>query len=295
MPTNAVANVNLPVVVGRGIEGEFHSVQSCVGNAEDSLQVSRNVGHADNTPGQLVVPPAIYMREQLQWRDSRIDYLSKTVETMHRAIDTLNLNVRHLQTSLESQGEAMGRGKKSDFYNGCTPAYEFTMDAMSFASTLDTRFNDQETDRADNMVDNQVQTVNNNKRSPEKQCTGPIPAQCIHQLVNVITTPRRRTMSQHPHDGRNTGLANYNQICYANAMLQLIATIAKGNRVDGCALFNPKEEHQRFPLYYKFASVIRDMISGRITEIVDTHAFMEAFMGIHKEFDGHQRTYCFVV
>ena len=37
MPTNAVANVNLPVVVGRGIEGEFHSVQSCVGNTEDSL------------------------------------------------------------------------------------------------------------------------------------------------------------------------------------------------------------------------------------------------------------------
>ncbi len=156
MPTNAVANVNLPVVVGRGIEGEFHSVQSCVGNPEDSLQVSRDVGHADNTPGQLVVPPAIYMREQLQWRDNRIDYLSKTVETMHRAIDTLSLNVRHLQTSLESQGEAMERGKKSDFYNGCTPAYEFTMDAMSFASTLDTRFNDQETDRADNMVDNQV-------------------------------------------------------------------------------------------------------------------------------------------
>ncbi len=80
--------------------------------------------------------------------------MSKTVETMHRAIDTLNLNVRHLQTSLESQGEPMGRGKKSDFYNGCTPTYEFTMDAMSFASTLDTRFNDQETDRADNMVDN---------------------------------------------------------------------------------------------------------------------------------------------
>ncbi len=124
---------------------------------------------------------------------------------------------------------------------------------------------------------------------------GPIPAQCIHQLVNVITTARRRTMSQHPHGGRNTGLANYNQICYANAMIQLIAMIAKGNRVDGCALFNPKEEHQRFPLYYKFASVIRDMINGRITEIVDTHAFMEAFMGIHKEFDGPQRTYCFVV
>jgi hypothetical protein len=253
------------------------------------------VGHADNTPGQLVVPPAIYMREQLQWRDSRIDYLSKNVEMMHRAIDTLNLNVRHLQTSLESQGEAMGRGKKSDFYNGCTPAYEFTMDAMSFAFTLDTRFNDQETDRADNMVDNQVQTVNNNERYPEKQSTGPIPAQCIHQLVNVITTPRRRTMSQHPHGGHNTGLANNKQICYANAMLQLIATIAKGNRVDGCALFDPKEEHQRFPLYYKFASVICDMISGRITEIVDTHAFMEAFMGIHKEFNGCQRTYCFVV
>ncbi len=106
---------------------------------------------------------------------------------------------------------------------------------------LDTRFNDQETDRADNMVDSQVQTDNNKKRSPEKQCTGPIPAQCILQLVNVITTPQRCTMSQHPHDGRNTGLANYNQICYANAMLQLIATIAKGNRVDGCALLIQKK------------------------------------------------------
>ncbi len=289
-----MANVNLPVMVGRGIEGEFHSVKGCVGNAEDSLQVSRDVGHADNTSGHLVVPPAIYMQKQLQWRDSRIDYLLKTVETMHRAINTLNLKVGHL----EGQGEAMGRGKKSDFYNGCTDANDLTMDGMdaiSFASTLNTRFNDQETDRADNMVDNQVQTVNNNEISPEKQCMGPIPAQCIHQFVNVITTPRRRTMSQNPHDGRNAGLTNYNQICYANAVLQLIAMIAKGNHVDGCALFDPKEERQCFPLYYKFASVIRGMISGRITEIVNTHALMEAFMGIHKEFDGRQRTYCFVV
>jgi len=81
-------------------------------------------------------------------------------------------------------------------------------------------------------------------------------------------------------------------------MLQLIARIAKGNHVVGSALFDPKEEHQqRFPLYFKFASVIRDMISRRSERTtVNTHPLMEALIGIQKEFDGrHQRTYCFVV
>ena len=139
----------------------------------------------------------------------------------------------------------------------------------------------------------QEQTVINNQRTPEKDSMGQIPAGCIHN----DTTPRTRTTSRKRPEGSNAGLKNYSQICYANAMLQLIARIAKDNHVVGSALFDPKEEHQQsFPLYYKFASVIRDMISGRIEGIVNAHPLMEAFKLIHKEFDGSQQhKYCFVV
>lgn len=293
MPTNALANVTAPVVVGGGIDNEIHTVQGCVGNANNSLEFGHNVGHADIFQG---VPEAIFFQRTIQTMGKQIHEIQDShltirneMQTSHQTIWNEVQNIsRTLQTILEKQSIEKGRRNESDFLNGCTGSDNAS--ALSFVSTLATSYGPEYESQAD--MEAQEQTVIDNQRTPGKDSTEHIPAECIHN----VTTHRRRTTSQNRPEGSNAGLTNYSQICYANAMLQLIARIAKGNHVVGSALFDPKEEHQqRFPLYFKFASVIRDMISGRITEIVDTHAFMEAFMGIHKEFDGRQRTYCFVV
>ena len=304
MTTNALANVTAPVVVGGGtIEGEFHTVQGCVDNANNSLEFGRNVGHADIFPGPRAVPEAIFF-QQLHSRDIGFSNLSRTVETMGKEIhesqktnltlrdevQDLHQTVKSLQALLESQLRAKMRGHESGFLNGCT-GDDYSL-GLSFASTLATSYSPENESQAD--MEAQEQSVIDNQETPEKNSMGQIPAGCIHN----VTTPRRRTTSQNRPEGSNAGLTNYSQICYANAMLQLIARIAKGNHVVGSALFDPKEEHQqRFPLYFKFASVIRDMISRSIERMtVNTHPLMGAFIGIHKEFDGlQQRTYCFVV
>ena len=289
MTTNALANVTAPVVVGGGtIEGEFHTVQGCVDNANNSLESGPNVGHADIFQGPpTMVPDVIFFQRTVVSMGKQINEIQNSHQTMWNEMQNINQTLRAL---LESQLRANRGENESGFLNGCTG--NDNNSTMSFASTLATSYSPENESQAD--MEAQEQSVIDNQETPEKNSMGQIPAGCIHN----VTTPRRRTTSQNRPEGSNAGLTNYSQICYANAMLQLIARIAKGNHVVGSALFDPKEEHQqRFPLYFKFASVIRDMISRSIEGMtVNTHPLMGAFIGIHKEFDGlQQRTYCFVV
>ena len=288
MPTNALANVTAPVVVGGGIDNEFHTVQGCVGNANNSLEFGHNVGHADIFQGPpTMVPDVIFFQRTVVSMGKQINEIQNSHQTMWNEMQNINQTLRAL---LESQLRANRGENESGFLNGCTG--NDNNSTMSFASTLATSYSPENESQAD--MEAQEQSVIDNQETPEKDSMGQIPAGCIHN----VTTPRRRTTSQNRPEGSNAGLTNFSQICYGNAMLQLIARIAKGNHVVGSALFDPKEEHQqRFPLYFKFASVIRDMISRSIERMtVNTHPLMGAFIGIHKEFDGlQQRTYCFVV
>ena len=74
-------------------------------------------------------------------------------------------------------------------------------------------------------------------------------------------------------DGRNAGLVNNKVICYANAIFQVIASC---NHLNRFLLNPPREEHQPFRLYYKFACVISSMISSNV-QVVDSQKVHECF------------------
>jgi hypothetical protein len=57
----------------------------------------------------------------------------------------------------------------------------------------------------------------------------------------------------------------------------------------------PREEHQRFSLYYEFACVISAMVSKETVDAVDSQKFMDVFLDICPQFKDDARTYCIVV
>ena len=90
-----------------------------------------------------------------------------------------------------------------------------------------------------------------------------------------------------PDDGRNAGLVNNDIICYANAILQIIASCVRSNE----ALSNPPDtRHEHFSLYYNFASVISSMISGG-NEAVNPNNFTNVFSERVPQFENEQRKY----
>jgi hypothetical protein len=93
-------------------------------------------------------------------------------------------------------------------------------------------------------------------------------------------------------DGRTAGLHNNNVMCYANAIFQLLANC---NKLNEYLLNPPREEHQRFSLYYEFACVISAMVSEETVDAVDSQKFMNVFLTICPQFKDDERTYCIVV
>jgi hypothetical protein len=57
----------------------------------------------------------------------------------------------------------------------------------------------------------------------------------------------------------------------------------------------PREEHQRFSLYYEFTCVISAMVSKETVDAVDSQKFMQVFLDICPQFHNDERTYCVVV
>ena len=71
----------------------------------------------------------------------------------------------------------------------------------------------------------------------------------------------------------HAGLNNCDVICYSNAIFQGIASCI---HVSDFLQTPPNEEHQRFPLYYEFASVMSSMVSGQ-ESVVDPTSFVDLF------------------
>ena len=71
----------------------------------------------------------------------------------------------------------------------------------------------------------------------------------------------------------HAGLINCDVVCYSNAIFQCIASCI---HVSDFLQTPPNEEHQRFPLYYEFASVMSSMVSGQ-ESVVDPTSFVDLF------------------
>ncbi len=52
----------------------------------------------------------------------------------------------------------------------------------------------------------------------------------------------------------------------------------------------PNEEHERFPLYYAFASVMSSMVSGQVS-VVDPTLFIDLFWSRHENYDPQEGMY----
>ncbi len=79
----------------------------------------------------------------------------------------------------------------------------------------------------------------------------------------------------------HAGLNNCDVICYSNAIFQ---GIARCIHVSDFLQTPPNEEHQRFPLYYAFASVMSSMVSGQ-ESVVDPTLFINLFRDNHENYD----------
>ncbi len=71
----------------------------------------------------------------------------------------------------------------------------------------------------------------------------------------------------------HAGLINCDVICYSNAIFQGIASCI---HVSDFLQTPPNDEHQRFPLYYEFASVMSSMVSGQ-ESVVNPTSFIDLF------------------
>jgi ubiquitin C-terminal hydrolase len=103
---------------------------------------------------------------------------------------------------------------------------------------------------------------------------------------------QRRNARHIEKDGRTAGLLNNNVICYANAIFQLLANC---NKLNEYLLNPPREENQRFRMYYEFACVISAMVSEETVDAVNSQNFMDVFLDIFPQFKDDERTYCAVV
>jgi hypothetical protein len=86
-------------------------------------------------------------------------------------------------------------------------------------------------------------------------------------------TPRRNNIPTSVTTNAHAGLRNCDVICYSNAIFQCIASCI---HVSDFLQTPPSVEHQQFPLYYTFASVINSMVSGQ-DAVVDPTSFVNLF------------------
>jgi hypothetical protein len=97
---------------------------------------------------------------------------------------------------------------------------------------------------------------------------------------NFPKSQRRNIHDTDSDSHANAGLQNYDNICYSNSILQVIASCT---HLAEFFLSPPSKYHQRFTLYYKFANVIHSMITGG-PDVVNPYNFVEIFKSNHKKF-----------
>jgi ubiquitin C-terminal hydrolase len=102
--------------------------------------------------------------------------------------------------------------------------------------------------------------------------------------------PESRQHNIHDTDSdshADSGLQNFDVICYSNSILQVIASCTHLMEFFQSPL---SKDHQRFTLYYKFANVIHSMITGG-PDVVNPYNFMEIFKSNHKSINANECTY----
>ncbi len=108
---------------------------------------------------------------------------------------------------------------------------------------------------------------------------------------NNFLTSQRSNARCIANDGCNAGLVNNTVVCYANTIIQIIASCGCLNE----SLRNPPSIlHKHFSLYYNFASVISSMINGNI-EADNPERFLEFFTTRCPQFNADKRKYSVVI
>ncbi len=98
----------------------------------------------------------------------------------------------------------------------------------------------------------------------------------------------RRTNARDPVIAdAHAGLKNCDVICYSNAIFQCIASCI---HVSDFLQTPPNEEHEWFPLYYTFASVMSSMVSGQ-ESVIDPTSFIDLFWSRHENYDPQEGMY----
>ena len=123
---------------------------------------------------------------------------------------------------------------------------------------------------------------------PTKRKTALAPNTDQEQSPSYRSFPPRRTDTYTPVNAdAHAGLTNCDMICYSNAIFQGIASCI---HVTDFLQTPPNEEHQRFPLYYAFASVMCSMVSGQ-ESVADPTSFVRLFRDKIDNYDPQEGTF----
>jgi hypothetical protein len=250
---------------------------------QPALPWAHNNGQNDVLPRIITVPMSSHLHNELQIWDNRINALESAVKQLRSQLNDLQEQMRTQQTSAVNRMPTITKIELA-FQEGCTgsPDDDATRD-MSLNTALERKMNEHIIEaRSRGRVNNspRLSQCANENTSPETQ---------YHS--KDFNTPQRSNAHCIANDGCNAGLVNNDVVCFANAILQIIASCGHLNE----ALSNPPSiEHQHFSLYYNFANVISSMIKGK-NEVVDPGIFMDAFSDHFSQFNADQRKYSVII
>jgi hypothetical protein len=255
------------------------------------------------------------MKQQLQSRDEKNRDLESIVHDMRCSMHTIVEHMRGQQSSVNITTNISSNSipdevrNEIDFHIGCNTSTTTSCSLSSFNYSQQNNNEDNSNKETHKTLDNeehdshsnQDSTVNcrrylKRKANETSSCAqGDPQTKCPRNKEPLYYKefPVQRHNARHfEKDGRTAGLINNNVICYANAIFQLIANC---NNLNKYLLNPPREEHQRFSLYYEFACVISAMISKETVDAVDSQKFMKVFLDICPQFKEEERKYYVVV
>jgi hypothetical protein len=225
----------------------------------------------------VIVPTSRHLHNELTIRDDRINALENAVRQL-----TTQLNSLQEKMILQSRTAVSEMARPTElemaFELGCTGMLDD--DQRSWDPSLNSKLsNDMEYFTRDAPP---AARVNNNSPRPDEGINEERPRATVNDssspqspyFRNNSTPSQRNNARCTANDNRNAGLVNNDIVCYANAVLQIIASCVRLNK----ALSNsPDATHEHFSLYYKFACVISSMVRMEDDQVVDPRIFMGVF------------------
>jgi hypothetical protein len=231
----------------------------------------------------VTVPTSRHLHNELTIRDGIINALENAIGQLTTQLKNLQERMI-LQSCTAVNGMATPTALEMAFkHGGCTN--RLNDDHLSFDASLNSRLsNDMHYffPRPDEGINEErPRATFNNSASPQSG-----------YYRNNFTPPQRNNARCTANDNRNAGLVNNDIVCYANAVLQIIASCVRLNK----ALSNPPDaRHRHFSLYYNFACVISSMVRMEDDQVVDPRSFMDVFSGRFPQFNADERKYSVVV